>query len=144
MKRRMLFAVAVAASATLPAAEYFADAINGNDANDGRTEATAKLSLKAALALRRGDNKIEYFNTRKGDEVDFLVTDKLSKKRRLVQVAWDMSSPGMEARELSALKAARNEIKVDDCTVVTWDEERETDGIKIVPAWKWCLDESPN
>ena len=94
------------------------------------------------LALRRGDNKIEYFNTRKGDEVDFLVTDKLSKKRRLVQVAWDMSSPGTEARELSALKAARNEIKVDDCTVVTWDEERETDGIKIVPAWKWCLDES--
>ena len=93
------------------------------------------------LALRRGDNKIEYFNTRKGDEVDFLVTDKLSKKRRLVQVAWDMSSPGTEARELSALKAARNEIKVDDCTVVTWDEERETDGIKIVPAWKWCLDE---
>ena len=96
------------------------------------------------LALRRGDNKIEYFNTRKGDEIDFLVTDKLSKKRRLVQVAWDMSSPGTEARELSALKAARNEIKVDDCTVVTWDEERETDGIKIVPAWKWCLDESPN
>ena len=42
---------AVAASATLPAAEYFADAINGNDANDGQTEATAKLSLKAALAL---------------------------------------------------------------------------------------------
>ena len=96
------------------------------------------------LALRRGDNKIEYFNTRKGDEVDFLVTDKLSKKRRLVQVAWDMSSPGTEARKLSALNAARNEIKVDDCTVVTWDEERETDGIKIVPAWKWCLDESPS
>ena len=36
---------------TLAAAEYFADAVNGNDANDGRTEATAKLSLKAALAL---------------------------------------------------------------------------------------------
>ena len=45
-----LFA-AVAASATLPAAEYFADAINGNDANDGLTEATAKLSLKEAIAL---------------------------------------------------------------------------------------------
>ena len=36
---------------TLSAAEYFADAVNGNDANDGLTEATAKLSLKAALAL---------------------------------------------------------------------------------------------
>ena len=43
------FAVAVAMGAT--AAEYFADAVNGNDANDGLTEATAKLSLKAALAL---------------------------------------------------------------------------------------------
>ena len=41
----------VAASATLPAAEYFADAINGSDANDGLTEATAKLSLKEAIAL---------------------------------------------------------------------------------------------
>lgn len=77
------------------------------------------------------------------DGFDFLVTDKMSQKRRLVQVAWDMSSPGTETRELSALKTARNEIKVDVCMVVTWDEERETDGIKIVPAWKWCLDESP-
>ena len=42
---------AIAASATLPAAEYFADAINGSDANDGLTEATAKSSLKAALGL---------------------------------------------------------------------------------------------
>ncbi len=52
MKKTLMaigFAVAVVSSAT--AAEYFADAVNGNDANDGLTEATAKLSLKAALAL---------------------------------------------------------------------------------------------
>ena len=47
----LFFAVMVATSATLPAAEYFADAVNGNDANDGLTEATAKLSLKEAIAL---------------------------------------------------------------------------------------------
>ena len=93
------------------------------------------------LALRRGDNRIEYFNTRKGEEVDFLVTDRVSKKRRLVQVAWDMSDPSTEARELSALNAASDEIRVDTCTVVTWDEEREAGGIRIVPAWKWCLEE---
>jgi predicted AAA+ superfamily ATPase len=92
------------------------------------------------LSLRRGDNKIEYFNTKKGEEVDFLVTDNVTKKRRLVQVVWEMSSPDTEARELSALKTARSEIKVDDCTVVTWDDEGESDGIKIVPAWKWCLE----
>ena len=91
------------------------------------------------LSLRRGYNKIEYYNTRRGDEVDFLVTDKATGKRRLIQVAWELSTPATEARELSALKDARDEIKVDDCTVVTWDEDRETDGIKIVPAWNWCL-----
>ena len=92
------------------------------------------------LSLRRGDNKIEYFNTKKGEEIDFLVTDNVTKKQRLVQVAWEMSSSDTEARELSAIKAARSEIKVDDCTVVTWDDEREADGVKVVPAWKWCLE----
>ena len=93
------------------------------------------------LSLRRGDNLIEYYNTKNGEEIDFLITDKATKKRRLVQVAWELSSPATEERELSALKTARTEMKIDDCTVVTWDEEREADGIKIVPVWKWCLSE---
>ena len=92
------------------------------------------------LALRRGFNKIEYYNTKNGDEVDFLVTDLATKRRRLVQVSWELSSRATEQRELAALRDARGEIMVDDCTVVTWDEERDADGIRIVPAWKWCLE----
>ena len=92
------------------------------------------------LSLRRGDNRIEYYNTRKGDEVDFLVTDRVTKRRRLVQVAWELSQKATQDRELSAIRDARDEIKVADCTVVTWDSEGETDGIRIVPAWKWCLE----
>lgn len=91
------------------------------------------------LTLRRGDNRIEYYNTKRGEEVDFLVTDRITGKRRLIQVAWDMSSSGTEVRELSALKTASEEIKVRDCTIVTWDEERVLDGINVVPAWKWCI-----
>ena len=94
------------------------------------------------LALRRGDNRIEYYNTRKGDEVDFLVTDKVTKRRRLVQVAWELSRKATDDRELSALRDARAEIGVSDCAVVTWDSEGESDGIRIVPIWKWCLEES--
>ena len=26
-----------------------------------------------------------------------------------------------------------------DCMIVTWDDEDETDGIRIVPVWKWLL-----
>ena len=93
------------------------------------------------LALRRGFNKIEYYNTKNGDEVDFLVTDQATKKCRLVQVSWELSSPATAQREITALKDARGEIKVDDCTIVTWDEERDEDGIRIVPAWKWCIEQ---
>ena len=93
------------------------------------------------LALRRSFNRIEYYNTKRGDEVDFLVTDMATKKRRLVQVSWALSSPATEHRELAALADARKEINVDDCTIVTWDEERDVDGIRIVPAWKWCLEQ---
>ena len=47
------------------------------------------------------------------------------------------------ARETSALELARRNLHVDDCTIVTWDDEAELDsGIKVVPAWKWLLDET--
>ena len=91
------------------------------------------------LALRRGFNKIEYYNTRKGEEVDFFVTDKVSKRERLVQVSLDMSERKTRGRELSALVDARRETGINDCTIITWEEEGEEDGIRIVPAWKWLL-----
>ena len=33
------------------------------------------------------------------------------------------------------------EVAVLAFQVVTWDDERDVDGIKIVPVWKWCLEE---
>ena len=51
MQRFLAALLVIPLAGTLAAAEYFADAINGNDANDGLTEATAKLSLKEAIAL---------------------------------------------------------------------------------------------
>ncbi len=56
-----------------------------------------------------------------------------------MQVSFEMSDSGTRARELSALRDARRETGIDDCTVVTWDEEGEEDGIHLVPAWKWML-----
>jgi len=93
------------------------------------------------LSLRRGFNTIEYYNTRKGGEVDFYVTDRISKKRSLVQVAWDMAAETTKAREIAALKDARAETGIEDCVIVTWDDDKLLDdGIRIVPAWKWCLE----
>lgn len=93
------------------------------------------------MHLRRGNNKIEYYINKSGGEVDFLVTDQNSKSRQLIQVAWNMEKSETSDRELSALRLARDEIKVKDCLIVTWDSETVLDdGIKVVPVWKWCLE----
>ena len=91
------------------------------------------------MSLRRGFNKIEYYVTKGGGEVDFLVQDNVTQKRRLVQVTWDMSDKQTFAREMNALKDAMSETGIKDGIIVTWDDEREIDGIRIVPAWKWCV-----
>ena len=93
------------------------------------------------MQLRRGNNKIEYYINKKGGEVDFLVTDLDTKARRLIQVAWNMEKEETKDRELAAIRLAKDEIKVKDCTVVTWDADGVLeDGIKIVPVWKFCLE----
>lgn len=107
-----------------------------NDEEKGRL-----LENLVFMQLRRGNNKIEYYIDHKGGEVDFLVTNRDTKTRKLIQVAWKIEKPETEVRELTSLRLARNEIKIKDCSVVTWDSETSLDdGIKIVPVWKFCLD----
>lgn len=91
------------------------------------------------MSLRRGYNKIEYYVTKSGGEVDFLVQDNVTLKRRLVQVSWDLEDKATFTRETKALKEAMSETGIADATIVTWDDEREIDGIHVIPMWKWSL-----
>ena len=101
-----------------------------------------KLENIVFMTLRRGLNKVNYYPLDKNREVDFCVYDQLTGKSSLVQVSWDMSSSETFSRELSALKDARAATGIDDCTIVTWDDEQTLDdGIRVVPAWKWCLEQ---
>ena len=94
------------------------------------------------MTLRRGMNKIEYYLTNDGREVDFLVFDQVSKKSRLIQVAWEITRGQTFEREVSALRDASRATGIKDCTIVTWDDEQNFgDGIKCVPVWRWCLEE---
>jgi predicted AAA+ superfamily ATPase len=92
------------------------------------------------MMLRRGDNKIEYYLTKRGEEVDFIVTDKITGQRRLIQVAWDLSDASTVKRETTALVNAAAETGIDSKTIITWDNERLIEGgIGVVPIWKWAL-----
>lgn len=93
------------------------------------------------MSLRRGFNKIEYYVTKGGGEVDFLVQDNVTLKQQLVQVSWDLSDKKTLSREIKALKDAMLETGVEDGVIVTWEDECEIDGVRILPAWKWCLAE---
>ena len=91
------------------------------------------------MALRRGGGQISYLVNKDGTEVDFHVHDAVSHDERLVQVSYTMSDERTFSREMNALKLARAFTGIRDCVVVTWDDEGESDGVRILPVWKWLL-----
>ena len=91
------------------------------------------------MALRRSIGKISYISNADGTEVDFHVHDMISHGERLVQVSYAMSDETTFLRETNAIRFAREKMGIQDCTIVTWDDEGEMDGIRIVPVWKWLL-----
>lgn len=40
---------------------------------------------------------------------------------------------------MKSLREAMTETGIEDGTIVTWDDEREIDGVHVVPAWEWCI-----
>lgn len=101
-----------------------------------------KLENIVYLHLRRGVNRIHYLSLGDNREVDFHVYDPLNERSRLVQVAWDLDDDATAAREITALVEARERTGIADCTIVTWDTERTlAEGIRIVPVWKWLLED---
>lgn len=91
------------------------------------------------MALRRRGGKISYITNADGTEVDFHVRDRSTHGERLVQVSYAMSEAATFNRETNAIKFARQKKGIHDCTIVTWDDAGEIDGIRIMPVWKWLL-----
>ena len=94
------------------------------------------------LELRRSTDMIEYYITKKGREVDFLVTDRTG-QRSLIQVSSDMIGHDTRERELRALLEAMKECDLKQGTIVTLNQEEtietEAGHIQILPASLWAL-----
>lgn len=89
------------------------------------------------------NSELFYYKTRNAREVDFILKKGIEIVE-LMQVCYEVKNPEVEQREIRALIEAAQELNVSDLTVLTWDEERETeqDGkqIHFKPLWKWLLD----
>ncbi len=102
----------------------------------------ALLENMVHLRLRSLGQSPEYYVTRSGAEVDFVVPGRRASDRRLVQVCWSLSSPATREREVRSLREAMQELRLKEGTIVTWSEDGHDEGITLVPAWKWLLEHS--
>ena len=85
--------------------------------------------------VRRGydtEKTMFYYRSRNDKEVDFVLRQGVHIER-LVQVCYDLSSPKTEKREVDAIVECAGELKCDNLTIVTYDDDRtiEKDGYKI-------------
>jgi len=100
----------------------------------------ALLENLVFMHLRRQGLAPEYYVTKKGTEIDFILTAKDRSKRRLIQVCWDIHDPATQKREVHTLQSAMKELGLSKGTIVTWlDEDVSDKRLDIVPAWKWLL-----
>jgi len=102
----------------------------------------ALLENLVFMHFRRQGLAPEYYVTKNGAEVDFVLTAEDRSERRLVQVCWDIHDPVTQKREVNALLSAMQELGLSQGTIVTWlDEDVSDKRLDIVPAWKWLLAE---
>lgn len=94
-------------------------------------------------ALRRRHERIYYYRTGTGREVDFVVPRR-GRPPLLVQVCESVAHPHTRKRELAALVRAMEELGVRSATLVTRNrrERIEAGGGRIdaVPIWRFLLD----
>ncbi|MHA1677522.1 MAG: ATP-binding protein [Promethearchaeota archaeon] len=88
------------------------------------------------LELKRKDYEIFYFKENK--ECDFVIQEN-NKITMAIQVCYDLNNQNKE-REISGLKEAMKKFKLKKGILLTYDQEDEIDGIKVIPVWKWLLE----
>ena len=97
------------------------------------------------IELMREGKSVYYWRDRYEHEVDFVIKDGL-KPTWLIQVCWDLEKPDAKNREIRALIKAKEELKINDCFLITWDYEGrdEENHFEYVPLWKWLIFKTPS
>lgn len=102
----------------------------------------ARLESLIFMHLRRQTEKIYYYETRQGKEVDFLVLGE-NGKINIFQVSISLSNEETRKREITALQQAMEELNLKEGTIITLNEEETIEDIrgiiKIIPTWQFLL-----
>ncbi len=105
----------------------------------------ARLETFVFLELKRRGREV-FTVLEPGYEVDFMVREG-RRCAQLIQVCYRLEDPSTKERELSALVQAARLKNCRELLVLTHDEQDEVrrDGvaIRVMPAWRWALNDSP-
>lgn len=93
------------------------------------------------LELKRRENEVYYFSEK--GECDFIIRRGVQ-IIKAIQVCYDMTEKNRE-REIDGLREAMEKFKLTEGIILTYEQEEkikvEGAWIKIIPVWKWLLNE---
>ncbi len=97
------------------------------------------------MHIRQQTDKIYYYRTARGNEVDFMVIGGKNKKQ-LYQACYSLKNEKTSKREVDSLIEAMKEQRMRNATIVTFEEEETIDTgdyrIEVIPAYKFILQET--
>jgi len=103
-----------------------------------------KLETIVYVELVRRNRIVHYLSTHNDTEIDFITHRMSGQGVDLVQVCQSLTADNYQ-REVAALPPACRHTGASSATVVTLEDERDIalDGVtvRVVPAWKWLLEE---
>jgi len=82
--------------------------------------------------FRRGNTEINYYKN--GFECDFITKD------TCIQVCHTLTQEN-EQREINGLHEAAKRFSGRKCIIITYDQETEKNKTKVIPIWKWLLED---
>jgi len=97
----------------------------------------AALEGLVYMALRTRGLRPDYVVTPQKTGVDFVYEE--NGGWHFVQACWSLAEPGTAEREFRGLADALPLHPKASRVLVTWNEEGEREGVRIVPAWRWLL-----
>ncbi len=93
--------------------------------------------------LRSITNRIHYYRTASGREVDF-IWQRDGQDWQLLQVCETLAQPDTRKREIAALQEAMQEHQIGNAMIVTRDDDETVETaagtIRVVPAWQYLLE----
>jgi uncharacterized protein len=95
-----------------------------------------------AIELKRREKEMFYYSEKY--ECDFVIRE-ANKIKEAIQVTYEINEKNKE-REIAGLMEALNKFKLKEGLIITFDQEdkMEIEGkmIKVIPVWKWLLENS--